>query len=162
MLVEVSMALRDKDALAWWREARFGMFIHWGLYAVPAGIYRGRRFPEIGEWIMSGMRIPLAEYRKFAAQLNPVRFDADAWARLARDAGMKYMVITSKHHDGFAMFNSASSDYNIVKATPFGRDPLRELAAACHRHVHPGKPSRIRHPPRDERVPRRGARGYAY
>jgi alpha-L-fucosidase len=121
------------DPLAWWRAARFGMFIHWGLYAVPAGVYKGCRFSQIGEWIMAGMRIPLAEYRTFTQAFNPIRFDADAWVHLAREAGMKYLVITAKHHDGFALFNSTASDYNITQATAFGRDPLRELADACRR-----------------------------
>jgi alpha-L-fucosidase len=125
----------SRDArMRWWREARFGMFIHWGLYALAAGEWKGQRMPEIGEWIMSKYQIPIAEYEKLAARFNPVKFDADAWARLAKRAGMRYMVITSKHHDGFAMFRSASDRYNIADATPFRRDPIRELAEACRRH----------------------------
>ena len=116
----------DRDArMGWWREARFGMFIHWGLYAVPAGDYKGKRSKDIGEWIMSWANIPRAEYEKFAPQFNPVKFDAARWVRIAKDAGMKYIVITSKHHDGFAMFDSAVSDYDIVEATPFKKDPMR-------------------------------------
>jgi len=124
---------RDRR-MRWWREARFGMFIHWGVYSVPAGVYRGQRIGGIGEWIMHQARIPCAEYQAFARQFNPVRFDADAWVRLAKSAGMKYIVITSKHHDGFAMFASKASRWNIMDATPFGRDPLKELADACRRH----------------------------
>jgi len=125
----------ERDArMKWWREARFGMFVHWGVYSVPAGTYHGKQIPGIGEWIMHNAKIPVAEYREYARQFNPVKFNADEWVRLAKQAGMKYIVITSKHHDGFAMFNSEASDWNIMKASPFGRDPLKELAAACKRH----------------------------
>ena len=117
--------------MAWWRNARFGMFIHWGLYAVPAGTWNGKRIDGIGEWIMNSGKIPVADYEKLTAKFNPVKFDADAWVKVAKDAGMKYIVITSKHHDGFAMFHSKASPYNIYNATPFHRDPLAELAAAC-------------------------------
>jgi alpha-L-fucosidase len=120
--------------MRWWREARFGMFIHWGVYSVPAGTYNGKQISGIGEWIMNRGKIPVAEYREYAKQFNPVKFDADAWVKLARDAGMKYIVITSKHHDGFAMFNSQVNDWNIVKGTPYGRDPLKDLAAACRKY----------------------------
>src|ERR1041385_2319343 len=92
---------RDRR-LRWFREARFGLMIHWGLYAVPAGEWKGKPVAGLGEWIMNHARIPVAEYEQLAKQFNPVKFDADAWVRLARDAGMKYIVITSKHHDGFA------------------------------------------------------------
>lgn len=124
---------RREARLAWWRDARFGMFIHWGLYSLPAGEWKGRQYPGIGEWIMFKARIPIAEYEALARQFNPVKFDADAWAQLAADAGMKYLVITSKHHDGFAMFGSRVDRFNIVDATPFRRDPIKELAAACAR-----------------------------
>ena len=124
----------EHDArIAWWREARFGMFIHWGLYSVPAGEWQGQPVPGIGEWIMNRAKIPVKDYEKFATQFNPTKFDAEAWAQLAQDAGMKYLTITSKHHDGFAMFGSKVSPYNIVDATPFKRDPMKELAAACTR-----------------------------
>ena len=132
----------QRDArLTWWKEARYGLFIHWGLYAVPAGSYQGRKIDRsptegngLGEWIMHNAKIPVVEYASYARQFNPVKFDADAWVRLAAEAGMKYIVITTKHHDGFAMFKSAASPFNIVDATPFGRDPLKELAEACARH----------------------------
>ncbi len=117
----------------WWKEARYGMFIHWGLYAVPAGVYNGKDIPSIGEWIMLRGKIPVADYQKYATQFNPVQFNADAWVKLAKEAGMKYIVITSKHHDGFAMFKS-KDPFNIVDATPFKRDPIKELAAACKKY----------------------------
>ncbi len=117
--------------LNWWREARFGMFIHWGLYAIPAGVWKGKEIPGIGEWIMYRARIPVAEYEPLAAQFNPVKFDAAEWVSLAKRAGQKYLVITAKHHDGFCMFKTALTRYNIVDATPFGRDPMKDLAAEC-------------------------------
>src|SRR5690349_6096635 len=92
------------DPLEWWRQARFGMFIHWGLYAIPAGEWKGKPIPGIGEWIMNRAKIPVTEYEHLAAQFNPVKFNADEWVAVAKNAGMKYIVITSKHHDGFAMF----------------------------------------------------------
>jgi alpha-L-fucosidase len=112
----------------WWRDARFGMFIHWGLYAVPAGEYKGQRSDRIGEWIMEWANIPRADYEKFAGRFNPVKFNAQEWVRIAKNAGMKYIVITSKHHDGFTMYDSKVSNYDIVDATPYHRDPIKELA----------------------------------
>jgi len=120
--------------IKWFREAKFGLFIHWGLYAIPAGEWKGQPVAGIGEWIMNRAKIPVKEYEQLASQFNPVKFSAEEWVQLAVDAGMKYLVITSKHHDGFAMFGSKTSTYNIVDATPFKRDPLKELAAACARH----------------------------
>jgi alpha-L-fucosidase len=119
--------------MGWWREAKFGMFIHWGVYSVPAGIWSGTNVPGIGEWIMNHAKIPVAEYQKLPAQFNPVKFNAAEWVAIAKDAGMKYIVITSKHHDGFAMFHSAVSAFNIYDATPFKRDPVAELAEASRR-----------------------------
>ena len=125
---------KQKDRrMAWWREAKFGMFIHWGLYAVPAGVWKGQEIPGIGEWIMKRAAIPVKEYEELAPQFNPTRFNAEEWVKTAKSAGMKYIVITAKHHDGFAMYDSTASDYNIVKATPFHRDPMKELAAACRK-----------------------------
>ena len=121
-------AERDQR-MKWWREARFGMFIHWGLYAVPAGEYKGKRSERIGEWIMEWANIPRADYEKFASQFNPVKFNAREWVRIAKGAGMKYIVITSKHHDGFALYNSRVSDYDVVDATPYHRDLIKALAA---------------------------------
>ncbi len=125
---------QDEDRMAWWRDARFGMFIHWGLYAVPAGEWKGEKIPGISEWIMLRARIPVDEYEALAKEFNPVNYNADEWVSLAKAAGMKYIVITSKHHDGFAMFHSKANPYNIVDATPFDRDPLKELADACRKY----------------------------
>jgi alpha-L-fucosidase len=125
----------QRDArMAWWREARFGMFIHWGVYAVPAGTYKGKRIDGIGEWIMNYGKIPMAQYQQFAKQFDPTNFNAAAWVKIARDAGMKYIVITAKHHDGFAMWPSKVSQWNIYDATPWHHDPLKELAAACRKY----------------------------
>jgi alpha-L-fucosidase len=124
----------DHDArMAWWRNDKFGMFIHWGLYAVPAGTYNGQPVGHVGEWIMNYGNIPVGEYEKFAAAFNPVKFDAAAWVHAAKDAGARYIVITAKHHDGFSMFDTKATDYNIVKATPYGKDPLKALAEECRR-----------------------------
>lgn len=120
-----------KDPLAEFSQMKFGMFIHWGLYAVPAGEWKGKPVRGIGEWIMAWEKIPVSEYEKLGMQFNPVKYNADEWAQLAQDAGMKYLVITSKHHDGFAMFDSKASDFNIVKATPYGKDPMKSLSKAC-------------------------------
>jgi alpha-L-fucosidase len=122
------------DRMEWWREARFGMFIHWGVYAVPAGTYKGQKINRIGEWIMNRGKIPVAEYQQFAREFNPVKYDADAWVRMAKDAGMKYIVITSKHHDGFALFDSKASTWDIADATPYKKDLLKPLADACRKH----------------------------
>ena len=119
--------------LDWWREAKFGMFIHWGVYAIPAGVWKGEHIPGIGEWIMLRAEIPIAEYEKLAPQFNPVKYDADEIVKLAKAAGQKYIVLTSKHHDGFCMYGSAETDYNIVDATPYGKDILKDLADACAR-----------------------------
>jgi alpha-L-fucosidase len=124
---------RQDRRLEWFRDAKFGLFIHWGLYAIPAGVWQGEQIPGIGEWIMLRARIPVAEYEQLAKQFNPVQFDAKAWVGLAKEAGQRYLVITAKHHDGFCLFDSAVTDYDIVDATPFGRDPLKELAAECQR-----------------------------
>jgi alpha-L-fucosidase len=110
--------------MAWWREAKFGMFVHWGLYSIPAD----------DAWHMRKQQEPYAEYSKLAEQFNPTKFNADDWMALAHDAGMKYFVLTTKHHDGFAMFHSKASPYNIYDATPFKRDVLAELAQAAPKH----------------------------
>jgi alpha-L-fucosidase len=125
-----SPAAKEKR-LAWFRHDKFGLFIHWGLYAIPAGYWKGQRSPGIGEWVQHRLKIPNAEYSQLTQWFNPIRFDADAWAQLGADAGMKYVVITSKHHDGFALFKSAASPFNAFDATPFKRDIVAELAAAC-------------------------------
>ena len=119
--------------LDWWREAKFGMFIHWGIYSIPAGVWNGEHIPGIGEWIMLRAEIPIAEYEQLATQFNPVQYDADEIVRLAKAAGQKYIVLTSKHHDGFCLYDSAETDYNIAAGTPYGRDILKDLAEACAR-----------------------------
>jgi len=124
----------NRASLAWWREARFGMFIHWGLFSLPAGRWKGHEVPGIGEWIMHRERIPVRDYEKLARRFVPSRFDAESWVLLAKEAGMRYLVITAKHHEGFAMFKSSVDAFNIVDATPWKRDPMAELAAACQRH----------------------------
>jgi alpha-L-fucosidase len=132
-VTETELSEQDQR-MEWWREARFGLFIHWGLYAQPAGEWKGEEIPGISEWIMLRAKIPVAEYEQLTTTFNPVKYDADQWVQLAKQAGMKYIVITSKHHDGFAMFHSKATKYNIVDATPFDRDPLKELAEACEKH----------------------------
>jgi alpha-L-fucosidase len=125
---------RNNPALpAWFKDGKFGLFITWGPYSILGGEWKGKRIEQgdIAEWIMHRFQIPVAEYRKIAATFNPTRFNARNWVDLAKNAGMKYIVITAKHHDGFAMFDSKASPYNIVDYTPFGRDPLKELSEAC-------------------------------
>jgi alpha-L-fucosidase len=114
-------AMQRAQSRQWFQDARFGMFIHWGVYSVLGK----------GEWVMNNDRITAAEYSQLPARFNPSEFDAVAWARLAREAGMRYITITSKHHDGFAMWDSAVGDFNIVNATPYGQDVLKMLADAC-------------------------------
>jgi alpha-L-fucosidase len=119
--------------MQWWREARFGMFIHWGLYAIPAGTWQGKAVPGIGEWIMDRANVPVAEYEKLAGQFNPVKFDAAEWVGIAKAAGMKYIVITSKHHDGFCLFGSKATKYNVVDSTPYKKDLLKPLSDECRK-----------------------------
>lgn len=124
----------QRDAcMVWWREARFGMFVHWGIYSVTGGEYKGQKLPNSAEWMMNRGKIPIAEYEQYAAQFNPTNFDANAFVSLAKEAGMRYLVITAKHHDGFSMFGSKASRYNVVEATPFKRDIMKELSEACQR-----------------------------
>jgi alpha-L-fucosidase len=118
------------DRTQWFREARFGMFIHWGVYAVPAGEWQGKPVNGIGEWIMKNGKIPVADYRGFAKEFTAANYDPQAWARLARTAGMKYVVITAKHHDGFSLYDSAASDWNAVKASGAARDLIAPLATS--------------------------------
>ncbi len=126
----------ERDArMQWWRDAKFGMFIHWGIYAVPAGIWDDKIVDAKhgAEWIQCDALLTRAQYEPVAKAFDPVEFDATEWVRIAKDAGMKYLVITSKHHDGFSIYNTRASDYDIVDATPFTRDPLKELSAACRK-----------------------------
>ncbi len=118
--------------IQWWKDAKYGMFIHWGLYAVLGGEYNGEITPKIAEWIQHTLKIPLSEYRKLVDQFNPENFDADAWATVAKEAGMKYVVLTSKHHDGFALFDSKVSDYDIM-STPYSKDIVKKLKEACQK-----------------------------
>lgn len=124
----------ERDArMQWFREARFGMFIHWGVYAVPAGEWDGKKYGGGVEWIQSYAKIPVADYQPLAQRFNPLKYDPEAWVKLAKDAGMKYLVITSKHHDGFCLWDSAHTDWDIA-STPYGEDLLKPLAEACRRH----------------------------
>ena len=120
--------VKEIDRMDWWREARFGLFIHWGLYSIPAGEWKGKT--NHAEWIRESAQIPLNQYDEFVSQFNPKKFNADAWVTMAREAGMKYIVITSKHHDGFCLFDSKETDFDIM-STPFKRDILKELSDAC-------------------------------
>jgi alpha-L-fucosidase len=152
-----------EERMQWWRQAKFGMFIHWGVYSVPAGIYKGQPVTHAGEWIMRTANIPVADYAAFTKQFDPTNFNADQWVKIAKDAGMKYIVITAKHHDGFAMFHTRVDHYNIYDATPWHRDPLAELAVACRKQGirlgfyyseaqdwhHPGGAAANKHPEAD-------------
>jgi alpha-L-fucosidase len=121
----------QRDArMAWWREAKFGLFLHWGIYSVPAGKYGKNDY--YGEWIMNSAKIPVAEYQAYAKQFNPVKYDPELWVKMAKDAGMKYIVITAKHHEGFAMYPSDASKWNIADATPYKKDLLGPLVNAAH------------------------------
>ena len=152
-----------EDRMQWWRQAKFGMFIHWGVYSVPAGTYHGQNVPHAAEWIMRMGDIPVAEYASYTKQFDPTNFNADEWVKIAKDAGMKYIVITAKHHDGFAMFHTHVDGYNIYDATPWHHDPLAELADACRKQGirlgfyyseaqdwhHPGGAAANKHPEAD-------------
>ena len=121
-----------RDArMKWWREARFGMFIHWGASTVFDGTYKGQKVDGFGEWIMAKAEIPIAEYKEYAKQFNPVKYAPEFWVQVAKNAGMKYMVITAKHHDGFALFDSAVTDWDVVDATAYGKDLLKPLVEVC-------------------------------
>jgi alpha-L-fucosidase len=122
------------ERMQWWREARFGMFIHWGVYAVPAGTWQGHQIGHGGEWIMNRGKISVTDYHQIARQFNPIKYNPEAWVKMAKDAGMKYIVITAKHHDGFALFKSNASKWNVVDATPYGKDLLKPLVAACRKY----------------------------
>lgn len=121
------------DKMDWWKDAKFGMFMHWGLYSQTAGYWDGH-IAKGNEHFMIHEKISLKEYGEIANDFNPVNYDADKWVLTAKNAGMKYIIITSKHHDGFAMFDSPSNDYNIKTRTPYAKDPMKELVAACHKH----------------------------
>ncbi len=121
----------QRDArMAWWRDARCGMFIHWGAYSTAGGRWNGKPTEGVGEWLLTNAKIPVDQYEPLQAQFNPVKFDANEWVRIAKDAGMRYIVITSKHHDGFCLWDSELTDWDIM-GSPFKRDALKELATAC-------------------------------
>src|SRR5262249_4120318 len=113
---------RNTAARQWFQDAKFGLFIHWGIYSLLAK----------GEWVMDRDQLPIREYAKLPPRFNPAKFDAEAWVKLAKAAGAKYLTITSKHHDGFCMFDSRLTEYDVVDATPYRMDPLKALADACH------------------------------
>lgn len=123
-----------KSATQWWDEGKFGLFIHWGLYSLLGGEYKGKQTDNIAEWIMHDLDIPVEEYRKLAGSFNPTSFDADAIVRLAKQAGMKYVVLTAKHHEGFALYHSKVSSYNSVEATPYKQDVVQQLREACDKY----------------------------
>jgi len=129
-----AFAQSKPDKMDWWKEAKFGLFIHWGVYSVPAGVYDGKDIDGIGEWIMNNAKIPTTKYQAYAKQFNPLKYNPEVWVKMAKDAGMKYLVITSKHHDGFTLFETKASKWNVVDATPYGKDLLKPLAEACHKN----------------------------
>lgn len=133
----VNGQLNDSTAkvnkMKWWKDAKFGMFIHWGVYSALAGIYDGKKIPGIGEWIMNTAKIPIDKYKPYAKQFNPVKYNPDAWVKMAKDAGVNYIVITSKHHDGFALFDSKVTDWDVIDASPYGKDLLKALVSACRK-----------------------------
>ena len=122
------------DNKQWFKEAKFGMMVHFGLYSVLGGEWKGQRMPFIGEWAQSYFRIPNSEYSKLTNVFNPIFFNAEEWVKLAKESGMKYIVVTSKHHEGFALFKSEWDNYNVVDGTPFKRDIISELAEACYKY----------------------------
>jgi alpha-L-fucosidase len=131
-VVNAQQKRSSEDRLAWWHEARFGMFINWGVHSLYGGIYKGHGQARGGaEWIMNRCKIPVTEYREMARQFNPVNYDPDGWVKMAKDAGMKYLVISMKHHDGFVLFDSKAGNWDVVDATPYGKDLLKPLAEAC-------------------------------
>ena len=136
LLLTTALLLNAQNQkMQWWGDARFGMFIHFGVYAQWGGMYHGHKMNKGGaEWIMNRSKIPVQEYRDSAHNFNPAKYDAEEWVKMAKEAGMKYIVITSKHHDGFAMFDSKASDWNIVKATVYKKDFLTPLANACKKY----------------------------
>jgi alpha-L-fucosidase len=130
----MSIEKQGQTRTHWFAEDRFGMFIHFGLYSNPAGMWKGQKMKHgYAEWLQASEPIPRAEYQRLAREFNPTEFDAEAWISAAKTAGMRYFVITAKHHDGFALWPTRASKYNVMDATPFKRDILGELAAACRK-----------------------------
>lgn len=132
ILTESEQAFNER--MEWWREAKFGLFIHWGPYAVPAGVHDGQEIEGIGEWIMDRAEIPVSEYEEYARQFNPEQYDAEEWVKIAKDAGMEYIIITSKHHDGFGLWDSEVSDYDAVDFAAIEQDLLADLKEAADKH----------------------------
>lgn len=128
-----SMKTREQR-IEWWKDAKFGMFVHWGVYSLPAGEWKGKKVSGYAEHLMRKEKISRAEYLDLAHRFNPLKFNAEEWILSAKKAGMRYFIITAKHHDGFAMFDSKVSDFDIIDQTPFNRDPMAELAAAAKKH----------------------------
>lgn len=130
--VEKQAVALDDERMAWWRDAKFGMFIHWGAYSIPGGERNGEICGGGAEWIMDKLDYTIEDYEnEVVAKFNPVQFNADEWVAMAKDAGMKYIVLTSKHHDGFCLWDSKITDYDVMDASPFKRDIIKELAEAC-------------------------------
>jgi alpha-L-fucosidase len=128
-------AAKTRDQrIEWWKDAKFGMFIHWGISSLPGGEWKGKRVPGYSEHLMRKEKITRAEYLELARQFNPTEFDADEWVSIAKQTGMRYLIVTAKHHDGFAMNATKFSDFNIIDQTNFKRDPMAELAEACRKY----------------------------
>ncbi|NML21847.1 alpha-L-fucosidase [Pseudoflavitalea sp. G-6-1-2] len=124
---------KEHSNIKWFKDAKFGMFIHWGLYSKLGGEWKGKKYYGSGEWLMSQAKIPVKEYEQVAAAFNPVDFDAEEWAQLAADAGMKYMVITAKHHEGFSMYDSKATNFDITDASAYHKDPMKPLSEAVRK-----------------------------
>ena len=134
-----AMNASKAETMEWFKDSKYGMFIHWGLYSIPGGVWNGQKIhemrrPHVAEWIQHAAEVPRAEYAQLAKSFNPILFDAEAIVQLAKAAGMRYLVITAKHHDGFALYDSQVSDFDVMDATPFKRDIIRELHDACKKH----------------------------
>lgn len=123
-----------EQRIQWWRDARFGMFVHWGVYSLPGGEWKGKKVGGYAEHLMRKEKISRKEYLELAHQFNPTGFNAGQWILQAKEAGMKYFIITAKHHDGFGMYDSKVSDFDLPDQSPFKRDPMAELAAACKKY----------------------------
>ena len=124
---------QKEERMEWWKDSKFGMFIHWGAYSVPAGWYKDEMVPGASEWLMHFAKISPDEYEKFVVEFNPVSYEPEKWVKIAKNAGMKYIVITSKHHDGFCLWDSKVTNYDIVDFTPYKKDLLKPLAEACRK-----------------------------
>src|SRR5699024_6274598 len=131
MILEVQPGTSQKDEkMEWFDHVGFGIFIHWGLYSEAARYWKGKPINGLSEWIMSNGQIPQKDYEELTKGFNPIQFDADQWAKIVKESGAKYVVVTTKHHDGYSMFNTDVSDYNIVDQSPWHRDPMAELSKA--------------------------------